>query len=51
MIDKEDALPATRQCDLLDLCRSGIYYTPVPLSAKEMELMHKIDEIHLEYPF
>ena len=51
MIDKGDKLPVTRQCDLLDLSRSGVYYTPVPLSAKEMELMRQIDEIHLAYPF
>ncbi len=29
MIDKEDELPVTRQCEILDLSRSGIYYTPV----------------------
>ena len=51
MIDKGDALPVTRQCNLLDMNRSGIYYKPVPLSAREMELMLKIDEIHLAYPF
>ena len=51
MIDKEDKLPVTRQCNLLDLNRSGIYYQPVPLSVKEMELMRQIDEIHLAYPF
>jgi putative transposase len=51
MIDKGDTLPVTRQCDLLDLSRSGVYYTPAPLSAKEMELMRRIDEIHVAYPF
>jgi putative transposase len=51
MIDKGDKLPVTRQCDILDLSRSGVYYTPAPLSAKEMELMRKIDEIHLATPF
>ncbi|TRZ76454.1 MAG: IS3 family transposase [Deltaproteobacteria bacterium] len=51
MIDKGDKLPVTRQCDLLDLCRSGVYYTSVPLSAKDIELMRQIDEIHLAYPF
>ncbi|MDI6765191.1 MAG: IS3 family transposase [Thermodesulfobacteriota bacterium] len=51
MIDKGDALPVTRQCDLLDLSRSGVYYTPLPLSVKDMELMRQIDEIHLAYPF
>ena len=39
MIDKGEKLPVTRQCDLLDLSRSFVYYTPAPLSAKEMELM------------
>lgn len=51
MIDKEDKLPVTRQCEILDLNRSGIYYKPVPLSAVEIELMRQIDEIHLLYPF
>jgi putative transposase len=51
MIDREDGLPVTRQCDLLDLCRSSVYYKPVALSAKDLELMRQIDEIHLAYPF
>lgn len=51
MIDKEHSLPVTRQCEILNLSRSGIYYTPVPLSAKDMEFMRQIDEIHLMYPF
>jgi Transposase and inactivated derivatives len=51
MIDKEDSLSVTRQCDILELSRSGIYYTPVPVSVKDMELMRQIDEIHLMYPF
>jgi putative transposase len=51
MIDKEAKLPMTRQCEILKLCRSGIYYTPVPVSAKDMELMRQIDEIHLMYSF
>jgi len=51
MIDKGDQLPVTRQCNLLGLSRSGIYYKPVPPSEQEMELMRRIDEIHLAYPF
>ena len=51
MIDKTDELPVKRQCEILDLSRSVIYYTPVPISAKDMELMRQIDEIHLAYPF
>ena len=51
MIDRTDELPVKRQCEILELSRSGIYYTPVPISAKDMELMRQIDEIHLAYPF
>ncbi len=40
-----------RQCEILNLSRSGVYYTPVPISARDMELMRQIDEIHLLYPF
>ena len=41
----------TRQCEILELSRSGIYYNPSPISAKDVELMRQIDEIHLMYPF
>lgn len=51
MIDKEDSLPVTRQCEILELSRSGIYYNPSPISAKDVELMRQIDEIHLMYSF
>jgi putative transposase len=51
MIDKEEELPITRQCALLDLCRSGVYYQAVPVSAQDLELMRQIDEIHLRWPF
>jgi len=51
MIDRKDPLPITRQCSLLDLSRSGFYYAPSPLSAKDLELMRQIDEIHLAFPF
>jgi len=51
MIDKGDKLPVTRQCDLLDLSRSGVYYTPAPMSEKNLELLRQIDEIHMAYPF
>lgn len=51
MIDKNEDLSLTRQCELLALSRSGVYYTSVPVSAKDMELMRQIDKIHLAYPF
>ena len=51
MIDKKDKLSVKRQCELLDLNRSGVYYKPVPLSETDRELMRQIDETHLNYPF
>lgn len=51
MIDKKDDLSVTRQCELLRLCRSSVYYVPVPVNPKELELMRQIDEIHMMYPF
>ena len=32
MIDRDHPLPLTDQAELLDLSRSGLYYTPVPIS-------------------
>ncbi len=51
MIDREAEVSVTRQCKLLDLSRSGIYYKPAPLKKLDMDLMRQIDEIHLLYPF
>ncbi|MDD3845552.1 MAG: hypothetical protein PHC90_04250 [Syntrophorhabdaceae bacterium] len=50
MIDRKDPLPVTAQCRILDLSRSGVYYTPAPLSVRDRELMRAIDEIHLDMP-
>jgi len=51
MIDKEHPLTVTKQCHLLQLSRSSLYYTPVPVSDNDRELMRLIDEIHLEEPY
>jgi len=51
MIVKEHPLPLTTQCRILNLSRSGTYYTPHPVSDKDRELMSLIDKIHIEYPF
>jgi len=40
-----------RQCQLLGLPRSSLYYTPVGESAEEIELMNRIDALHLQFPF
>jgi putative transposase len=40
-----------RQCELLQVSRSGFYYEPVATSEEDLALMRRMDEIHLEYPF
>ena len=51
MIDRSHDLPVTRQCRILQLARSTAYYAPAPISAEELALMRRIDELHLEHPF
>ena len=51
MIDREAALPLTRQCQLLQVTRSTVYYEPVPVSDDTLAVMRALDEIHLAYPF
>jgi putative transposase len=51
MIDKESALPLTRQSRILELSRSSLYYQAVPVSDRDLELMRRIDEIHLRHPY
>jgi len=47
--DKE--LSIRRQCELLNLHRSNIYYKPVAVSEETLRTMNRIDEIFTECPF
>ena len=51
MIDRDHALPITRQAQLLGMSLGSVYYLPRPVSAGELDLMRRIDELHLEFPF
>ncbi len=51
MIDPDHELSLTRQAELLELSRASLYYQPVPVSAADLALMRRIDELHLELPF
>jgi putative transposase len=51
MIDASLELPVTRQAALLGISRANVYYLPVPVSDKDLALMRRIDELHLESPF
>lgn len=52
MIDPKRArLPIIRQCTLLQLNRSGVYYRPVPQNGANLALMRLIDAQFLETPY
>jgi len=51
MIDPRHELPIRRQAKLLGLSRSSVYYQPRPVSDRDLDLMRRIDRLHLEYPF
>lgn len=44
-------LPVVKQSELLGLNRSGLYYCPVEVSADEIAIKHRIDEIYTQCPF
>jgi putative transposase len=51
MIDQGSKLSVTRQCEILGLNRTGVYYTPRPVSEEDLRIMRRLDELHLEHPF
>lgn len=51
MVRKDAELSLRRQCEVLSLHRSGVYYEPTATDPDELLLMRRIDELHLKYPF
>ena len=51
MIDRSHELPLTRQAQVLNLSRSSLYYQPQPVSAVDLAIMRRMDELHLDCPF
>lgn len=51
MIEPDDDLPLSVQCELVGVSRSSLYYRPVEPSPLELALKHRIDEIYTAYPF
>jgi putative transposase len=51
MIDRDHELPIVRQAEVLGLARSTVYYQPRPVSAADLAVMRRIDQLHLDYPF
>ena len=52
LVDPADpVLSIVAQCRLLKVARSSLYYRPALVSADELTLMRRMDELHLSYPF
>jgi len=51
VINRESKPSIVKQCKLLDISRSGLYYRPVPVSAVELELMRLLDKGHMKHPY
>lgn len=50
MIDRNHELSISRQAELLNISRGTVYYLARPTSARDLDLMRRIDEIHLDHP-
>ncbi|WP_422653165.1 hypothetical protein [Celeribacter halophilus] len=48
---KNTKLSLTRQCKLLKISRSSLYYTPVGMNAETLKLMNEIDRVFTKHPF
>ena len=51
MIDRKHPLPISRQTKAVGISRGSVYYLPRPVSDYDLELMRRIDRLHLKYPF
>ena len=51
MIDRTHPLPITRQAEALGMARSTVYALPTPVSDRDLDLMKRIDRLHLEMPY
>ncbi len=51
MIDPTAKLSVSRQAIMLGISRGSVYYKPRPVSDADLKLMHRIDKLHMEFPF
>jgi putative transposase len=43
-------LSIVRQCEVLEIHRSGFYYSPRPMCEEDLRIMRLMDELHMEDP-
>ena len=51
MIDNSAKLSVSRQAILLGISRGSVYYQPRPVTDADLKLMHRIDKLHMAFPF
>ena len=51
MIDREHDLSITKQAAALNISRGSVYYLSRPVSASDLEVMRRLDRLHLQFPF
>ena len=51
MVDVKPDISIRKQCELLGVCRSSVYYVPADTDPEQLALMRRIDELHLKFPF
>jgi putative transposase len=51
MIGRCHELPLARQAAVLGISRGSLYGAPRAVSAADLAIMRRIDELHLDYPF
>src|SRR5271155_4936270 len=51
MIDREHDLPIAKQAEILRISRGSVYYLPRPVPATDLEVLRRLDRLHLESPF
>jgi len=51
MIDPSHGLSISRQAKVLNIGRGSVYYQPRPVSAEDLAIMRRVDELHLDYSF
>jgi putative transposase len=50
MIRKDEKLSMRRQCELLEINRSSVYYQPAEESDENLYIMRMLDKRHLDHP-
>ena len=51
MIDRTHPMPISRQAQALGMARSTVYAVPRPFSDRDLDLMKRMDRLHLEMPY